>query len=207
VIAALISAAPDLALGISYFITWISPGALGTRSFGYLLLMMLLEFLVIHSSAFMGVIIVAGPASRVKRTLSVVGLGVFYSVFIVGFAAIFQQWWPITAFWLLILNRLTPVLLGTRLTSEQTTAQSVGWAASVGLYLLWAFATTLLPVPHLGVTADVIAANKLPGEGLWVDEPYRVIAFGALYFTSQGAVEILGAWGARRRRRVDPAIV
>src|SRR5262245_5947535 len=149
--------------------------------------MMLVEFFVIHSSAFMGVIIVAGPSSRFKKMMSVVGLGIFYSVFIVAFAAIFQQWWPSTAFCLLILNRLTPVLLGTRLTSDQEAVQSVGWASSVLLYLLWAFATTLLPVPHLGVTADVIAANKLPGSGLWVDEPNRVIAFGAFYFTSQGA--------------------
>jgi hypothetical protein len=196
------SAAPDLLLGGSYAITWVSPTALGARSFDYLLLMLLFEFIVIHSSAFMGMAIL-GDISRLKRVGIVLGFGLFYSTFVAAFAAIFHTWWPATAFAALTLNRLTPVLFGTRFTEDQSALQAAGWAISVGLYLVGAFATVLLPIPHLGVTADVIANAHLPGSGLWVEEPYRLLAFGAFYYLAQAAVELNGIGRARE----EPAIV
>jgi hypothetical protein len=43
--------------------------------------------------------------------------------------------------------------------------------------------------------ADIIAQLGLPRSGLWVDEPHRVIAFGAIYFG-------LSAWSKWRDWRV-----
>jgi len=44
----------------------------------------------------------------------------------------------------------------------------------------------LLPVPRLGITGG------LPGEttGLWVSEPHRALAFGAVYFLAQALFEL-----------------
>ena len=193
-----LSAAPDFALGASYLITWISPTAAGARSLQYLTLMAIFEFFVIHSSAFMGAALYLGHASRFLRVLMILGLLLFYSMFLVGISASVHEWWPVTAFCLLTLNRLTPVLFGTRPTEEQSSWQA-GWAISVVLYLGWIFATFLAPIPHLGVTREMIAANMAKINGDWAREPYRLLAFGTGYFTSQGAVELLRGVSASRR--------
>jgi hypothetical protein len=70
-----------------------------------------------------------------------------------------------------------------------------GWAVGAMAYLGAVFATTLLPVPELGIDAGVRAAADLPGGGLWIDEPQRVIAAGFLYFTMLGLSELADhAW-------------
>lgn len=53
-------------------------------------------------------------------------------------------------------------------------------------------------LPELGVTAGVQVELALPGSGLWIDEPQRVLAFGALYFglTAVGEVLSRGRSGA-----------
>lgn len=63
------------------------------------------------------------------------------------------------------------------------------------------FATTLLPIPKFGVSEEVVRGQKLPGGGLWIDEPHRVIAFGFLYFTALAISEVFtNAWVARGER-------
>lgn len=71
-------------------------------------------------------------------------------------------------------------------------AQVVGYLM---LTMLLAFFTTLVPMPALGITPEVVAGQHLPGSGLWVDQPQRVIAFGFLYFAAVGVSELYGhAW-------------
>jgi hypothetical protein len=191
-----LSAAPDFMLGASYLLTWISPTAIGARSLQYLTLMAIFEFFVIHSSAFMGAVVYLGDVSRLVRVLMILGLLMFYSLFIVSISASFHEWWPVTAFCLLTLNRLTPLVFGTRPTEDQSSWQA-GWAISVVLYLGWIFATMRTPLPHLGVTREMVAANIAKINGDWAREPYRLLAFGTGYFISQGAVELLRGLSAR----------
>nr|ADC36069.1 hypothetical protein [uncultured bacterium 213] len=183
------SAVPDLTLGVSYLTTWISPGAFGARSLHYLTLMALLEFVVIHSAVFMGAVAV-GEAPRSTRTALIVGLAVFYSIFVVGFALGLGAWWPVSAFWLLTLNRLTGVLFSTAPSGQEKDAMGRDWATSMALYIGWAFVTVFAPVPRLGITAAVAASNRVPGTGLWIDEPFRLVAFGAAYYLSRGVLEL-----------------
>jgi hypothetical protein len=187
----LLSASSDLGLGASYLITWISPTAFGSRGFPYLLLVMLFEFIVIHSAALMGSTILS-DGSRLKKFGSVLALAALYSLFVFAYVAIFHVWWPATAFALLTLNRLTPVLLGTRRNAGSAIAQT-GWAASAATYVIVVILTVLVPLPRLGVTPAVVAAAHLPGTGIWVDEPYRLLAAGGFYFTVQGLAELF-AW-------------
>lgn len=64
-------------------------------------------------------------------------------------------------------------------------------------YLAFVFVTTLLPMPKLGITPAVVDAQDLPGSGLWIDEPHRVIAFGFLYFSTWGISELYAhRWAA-----------
>ncbi len=185
----LFSALPDFALGAVFLITWIRPGAFGGRSIGYLMLVMLLEFINVHSAAFMGNAILA-PAARATKVGSIIGLGLFYTLFVGGFSLAFRRWWPLAAFWGLTLNRLTPVLFGRAPQGREKEFVQRGWAVGVMLYLLGAFTTTVLPLPRLGISSAVIQAQELPGSGLWIDQPWRVLAFGFLYFTGWGLSEL-----------------
>jgi len=59
-----------------------------------------------------------------------------------------------------------------------------------GAYVGFAFLTTVIPLPVLGITAEVIAAQGFTESGIWIEQPYRVIAFGFLYFSALGLYEL-----------------
>lgn len=177
-------------MGLAFLVTWIDPFSLGNNMPQYLLLVMLMEFIIIHSAGFMGVVIY-GSGERKKRILLVIGLGLFYSLFVAGFALSFGEWWPLWAFWLLIVNRLMSGMFEGDNNEEKKKVVMGMWVINVVCYLVGVFATTLLPVPELGITPHVISAMNLSGEGVWIEEPYRVLAFGWLYFTVVGLFEFM----------------
>ncbi len=59
--------------------------------------------------------------------------------------------------------------------------------------------TTVAPVPKLGVTRAVRDAQELPGEGLWIDEPHRVVAAGCFYFLLLAVFQFVTHLRVRRR--------
>jgi hypothetical protein len=95
---------------------------------------------------------------------------------------VFRSWWPIASFWGLTLNRLLGVILGRVPEAEQKAFVMRGWVAAIFFYIGRCMATIFLPVPRLGITSAVVAAQHLPGSGLWVDHPEKGIACGVLYF-------------------------
>jgi hypothetical protein len=185
---AVVAAIPDLALGLVFLAAWIAPRALQQNLIGQLIVVMLMEFIIIHSSAFMGLAMFK-PGPRRARVMSVLGLGAFYTLFVVGFALAFQTIWPLVSFWGLTLNRLLSVILGQAPDGQEQLFIRKGWAASAILYLGFAFLTVVPPVPRLGVTPDVVSALHLPSSGLWISQPWRVLAFGFLYYTATAISE------------------
>ncbi len=156
-----------------------------------LLLVMLLEFIIVHSSAFMGQVMVGG-LSRQSKARSLLGLCAMYTLFVGGFALAFRTWQPLLSFWLLTLNRLLSVVLGQAPDGEEKELLQRGWAVSTLAYLGFTFLTIVLPVPRLGITRAVALAQQLPSSGLWVDQPHRAVALGFLYFTAVGISELGG---------------
>jgi hypothetical protein len=182
---ALLAALPDFGIAGLFLLTWIAPRAVGIEYVGRLLLVMLLEFIVVHSAGFMGAVAIADQP-RAKKVLLMVGLGGFYTLFVGAFGLAFSAWWPLGAFWALVLNRLLGVILGQAGDDDSRMLVMAGWAAGVVAYLGTAFATIMLPVPRLGMTEAVVQAAALPGSGLWIEEPHRVLAMGFLYFSLLG---------------------
>ena len=189
VTASVIAALPDLALGIAFLITWIDPNALGERVVRHLMLLMLLEFIVIHSAAFMGSVAIA-QTSAWRKTGTILGFGLLYSVFAGSFSLAFSTPWPLIAFWGLTLNRLLRVILGGGFSNDEKQLMNREWATTAGLYVLFVFLTIVPPVPRLGVTSAAMEGQDLPGSGIWIDEPQRLIAFGFLYFTTLAVVSL-----------------
>jgi hypothetical protein len=197
--ARVIAAAPDVAIGVSLLAAWIAPHAVGLDKLTYGLQLMLLEFIVIHSAAFMGATAIADTPIQ-KKILAVLGLGVLYTVFIVGFSLAFGDWWPVWAFWGLTLNRLLTVILSGQPKGEDASSMKAGWAISVALYLFWVIGTLLLPLPRLGIEPGMLASGGEGASGVWVDQPHRLLAAGAGYFLSQAYVELRTPKWARAMR-------
>jgi hypothetical protein len=198
-IASILNAAPDFATAGVFLVTWIAPATFGEQALKRLMLVMLLEFVVVHSAAFMGTVAVA-PAGRAKRALGIVGFGAFYSLFAAAMGLAFQSWWPVIAFAGLTLNRLLGVLLGQVPDAEQKAFIRMGWVASVEFFVGGCFLTMLLPVPALGVTPAVVAAQHFSVTGLWIEEPQRVLAFGVVYFALTGWSDLAShTWAAKHR--------
>jgi hypothetical protein len=186
-----VTAAPDFAIAGACLATWVAPTRIGTPRIGDLLLLMLIEFIVVHSAAFMGNAAYA-DAPRTTRAKRVLGLGVFYTLFVVGFAAGFKTWWPLIGFWALTLNRLLGALVGQAPSGTERQLIQRGWGVGALFYLLAVMITAFAPVPAFGIDAAAIQAANLPSSGLWVEQPYRVVAAAFLYFTARGLSELAG---------------
>ena len=187
----LLSAIPDFVLSACFFAAWIRPDLTTPNVLRWMLITMLLEFIVVHSAGFMGVAAFGGKP-RGARIAAVVGLGLFYTLFVVGFCLAFKTWWPLGSFWLLTLNRASPIILGAAPEGQEQSYVMTGWAASTLFYLLGCFATTVPPIPSWGFTPGVVASMHLGGGGLWIDQPWRAIVFGGLYFGAVGLFELFG---------------
>ncbi|MFN8588419.1 MAG: hypothetical protein U0704_11550 [Candidatus Eisenbacteria bacterium] len=187
----LASALPDFALATVCVLAWIAPESLHEGVVPWILLTMLVEFVVVHSAPFMGLQLVADmPAARKVR--NVVAIGGFYSIFLLGFSLAFHAWWPFTSFWLLTLNRLTVLWFRQGESGREGATLRASWAAGALCYLGGVFLTTLAPVPRLGLTVGYVESLRLSGGGLWIEQPWRVVAFGALYFAAIGFFEATG---------------
>ena len=181
----LLAALPD-AITASFFLSaWIAPAWLGTDQIGNLMMVMVVEFFVVHSSGFYAGILAATDTARAKRVLAMLCLIAVYAVFMLLFYALSRNPWPIYAFVWLLASRFVHVLLAPA-DSEQAILRAVRlWAVSVGSYVLGAIATILLPLPPLGITPEVIASLSFDSAGTWSVRPHTVLAFGALYFAIQ----------------------
>jgi hypothetical protein len=187
----IVAAFPDAVTAAVFALLWVAPLAFGASGVRNAMLVMLVEFVLVHASGFMGVIMLSDRTSRGMRVAALLGFAVFYLLFIGTFVAVFAQWWPLFAFAWLLLGKLAVVLGAHRLdVGERQRVQST-WALSVLFYLGGVFATTLLPLPRLGVQPDVLPLLGLTGSGVWVDAPHCVLAFGCVYFG-------LGAWSKWR---------
>jgi hypothetical protein len=194
------AAAPDLALAGVYLWCWIEPLAWRKTLVADLMLVMLVEFLVVHSGPFLGVLVMGDDSSvsRATRLKMLLGLGAVYLLFAGGMSAAFETWGPVLVFVWLIGAKLYAILLGRAPDGAEQTRQMALWALSVLFYLGAVFATLFLPVPKFGVTRHGHYYG-VPGEGEWVSHPNTVIAAGLLYFGALALVKLLEnpAWWAK----------
>ena len=181
----LFAALPDAITAGVFLTVWVAPAVAGRERIKNLMLTMLIEFIVVHSSGFYGGILAMKDTSRVKREFALLGFATFYLIFVLAFSLGFGSAWPIWAFLWLLGSRFVHLWVAPANDDEATTRMMTLWAISVAAYVLGAIATVMLPLPALGITPAVIASLDLKGGGEWIARPYTVLAFGALYFGIQ----------------------
>lgn len=177
----MLAALPDAITSAVFLSLWIAPLWLGADGVRNAMLVMLVEFVLVHASMFLGSAIVSADSTS-RRLTAMLGFTLFYGLFIAAFAFAFAAWWPFVAFAWLLLGKLTIAVDRSRSAPQRLRRMQSEQVLATVAYLVGVFATTLLPLPRLGIDADVVARLGLPGGGLWVDRPHTVIAFGTLYF-------------------------
>ena len=186
----LVAAAPSALMAVVFLIAWIDPAYFGAPYVKNLMLVMLFEFVVMHSSVMCNAIIGATSSPLTLRLSLLLGLTAFYSSFVFAFAFAFHSWWPLWVFGYLFVCRFVYLVVPGEFERKIAGASKV-WVASALAYLLGAFFTVLMPLPRLGITPDVIDAMQMSKNmsGAWVDKPWIVLAFGAIYFAAQAAAQ------------------
>lgn len=180
------AALPDTVTASVFLTLWIRPLAFGVHGVRNGMLVMIVEFVLIHATIFLPIalaVLVSGFKSRARGVAAVAVLVAIYLFFIVALSAAFQSWWPFIAFtWLLLGKAGLPIV-------EATGADDGGhevavWLVSVLTYIIGGLLITVLPLPQFGFADIEHGVLGLPSgaSGIWIDEPYRVMAFGALYF-------------------------
>jgi hypothetical protein len=203
-LADVVSAVPDLLLAASFLAAWVNPATRGVPTVRRLVMIILLEFFIVHSSGFMSAIAVGDRERRTTITMTL-GLGAFYTLFLAAFSAGFGDWWLLGSFWLLMGNRLLGLILGQSPDEKRQSFIMGSWAVSVAAYLLAVSIGAVSEPPALGVTASVIHAQGFTIGGLWTEKPQTALAAGAIYFAIMGAWELLIPPVVFRRERARDA--
>lgn len=199
---AIMSAIPDFLLAALFLWTWLHPTSLHPQMVKRLVSVVLLEFIIVHSAAFAGIVALS-DMQRARKAAALIGLGAIYMLFAWGISAGSDSKWPTIAFFGLMLNRLLGVLLGAVPSEAQKKYLGSCWTVGAAAYVGCVFLTIVTAVPALGVTPDVIASQHFSSGGLWPEQPYRALAVGALYYTIIGAWEILGIPLVMSKSRLD----
>lgn len=191
------AAGGDLCLAGAFLITWIWPYTFGEFAVHKFTFLMLLEFLVVHSTGFFAAIS-SRDETPLRRGLMFAGLLALYLLFAAGFSASYGGPWPLMAFAMLALPRAPSIILRPPDDDAQFMMMA-NWAAMTALYLFSIFFTLVYDIPPLGVTPEVIESQQFGIGGAWPEQPYRVMAHGAIYFTGQAVLAVLFEGLAFRR--------
>lgn len=179
----LLPALPDAAAAGVFLWSWIAPTALHAKFVGFLVLVLLIEFVVLQAGPFLGSIVYGAKMGldRSRRLRIAAVLGATYLLFAGLAAASFDSWYPFFIFVWLCGVKVFAALLGYDRNATGREREMTVWILSVGLYFAAIFLTFFAPVPMLGVTEDG-EAYGLRGQYEWANYPFKAMAAGFLYF-------------------------
>ena len=164
-----------------YIVAWVMPELLGPERVKQLMFAMLIEFLVLHSSAMFE----SGrpPGWSPEKYLSLlVGLGTIYVTFAALFAWAWDSPWPFYAFLWFFFCRYFRLLTYPSLPEDPD--RTTFYVANLGTFFVAMFVLPL-PLPRLGLTPEFTTAMQIAGSGTLVQEPRLLITFGVTYFLLQ----------------------
>jgi hypothetical protein len=182
--AKLASAIPDIGTASLFAWCWIDPVALRPELASALGQLMLMEFLVIHSSAFVGALMVS-DARPARKAAGGLFLTAVYMSFAAGFTLSHGSWWPFAGFFWLLLSRGATALAGRNAGIAAGRRMIFYWFGGLALYVLGALAARELPLPAGG-----FAEVYVPWTG-WGMSREGVMAWGLLYFGALALLKLL----------------
>jgi hypothetical protein len=198
-VAALFSAVPQLWLGWTLYGVLYEPLAGANRMWATdTWLIMIMEFFLVHAGFMsMGIVMVRDEVKL--RVLVTIALAGFYALFFLAFWHISDRSLIVLAPAVLLAGRLIDAHSGgTNMFGERAFVSVTG----VLLYLIGVFATAIPDTfPPFGFTPEVMTELRPAfgdSGGLWIDDPQRVVTFGAAYFFANCVLDIIrGLYMAR----------
>jgi len=178
-----LSALPDALTASAYAFTWVAPLAISTNMVKILMLGMIMEFLLLHSGAFIGFIVLRPTVPKLVKSVVILGLGALYLRFVLGFSAALDSWWPVWNFLWLLFAKFALVWIVPQPAAAEAKRTIKLWGFSVVVFFAAMFVTTFVPIPRFGITEKVLSAIALPGSGLWISDPQTVVVSGMVYFS------------------------
>lgn len=188
----IVPALPDAATAVFFLLLWCAPHWLPAYALETALALMAVEFILLHATVMLGSSVMSVEAGARRPWGRLIGLSLAYLLFVVVWSWLFQALWPLVAFAWLLLSKLR-LLFQPGPSQTQRQRMYSDWGIASMAYFGACIATAFLPVPGLGLTPDVVAAARLAGGGLWVEQPQTVVAAGALYFSLVSLSRLL-AW-------------
>jgi len=202
-LAPLASAIPYFLLAYTFVRVWRTPLSVDGGSWvPFAVGLMVLEFILLHSGAFMGSLVV-GDIPRGRKVLLFLGMVAMYGLFALGFSLSVGSWAIMKVYAFLMAGRYLTVMFASPQDRPLLLLRS---GVGVVFYLGAVFLTLFIPVPEGGLDHGVLEQvypNR--GSGVWERQPEVAIAAGVLYFTAMGVFELLltGKRGDRWAARVS----
>lgn len=190
----LLSALPDAVTACGCLIVWIAPRALGDDAVKTVLLMLLMEFILVHATGFFTAIAAPADAPKAGRIAKLCGLALFYMLFVAVWAWAFRAWWPVAVFAWMLVGKVGWVYANPRGRTDEIARQMTAWSFSVVAYIGAVFAGVAFPLPRLGLDAATVASLHLPASGLWIEHPHVAVASAFLYYTALALFKGRGGW-------------
>lgn len=184
-----LAALPHFGFAGAFLFVWLHPLHYGDKTVSRFMMIMLLEFFVVHSTGFLNAVAFSGD-SLIRRAAMFLGLLGFYVVMVGGISLGFGTLSPLLAFLALMVSKF-PAAVMQRNQGEGMSFAMMQWAGMVVCYLAAVFAGVILPLPSLGVTPEVIALQEFEGSGAWLEAPQTVLASGFIYFGLLGLFEMV----------------
>jgi len=185
-------AVPDIGILLLSFALWIAPRAVGVERLEEFLLLFAFEFVAVHAAGVLSLILKPeSTALGLPRWMMLFGYLAGVGALVAVIAVLRNEVWPFFAFWGVTGNRLAAWYRAPDVATRREGMQS--WVASPAFYLVSALLTSFMPVPALGISAEVVAdAGLVARSGLWAAKPERGLACAILYYGLQ-------AWWRRRQ--------
>ncbi len=190
----LLSALPDVVTACCCLIVWIAPRALGSDAVKSVLLMMMMEFILVHATGFFTLVASPDGTLPTRRIAMLAGLSLFYMLFVGVWAYVFHVWWPVIVFLWLVVGKVGWIYANPRDRSNETGRQMVAWAFSVVAYLGGVFGGLFLPLPRLGFDDATVASLHIAMKGEWMEHPHTAIAGAVIYYTALAPYKAAGGF-------------
>jgi hypothetical protein len=146
--AKLASAIPDIGTASLFAWCWTNPVAWRPELASVLGQLMLMEFLVVHSSPFVGGLM-ASDARPARKLAGGLFLTAVYMFFAAGFTLSQGSWWPFAGFFWLLLSRGATALASRHAGLAAGRRMLFYWFGGFALYLLSGLAVRELPLPAM----------------------------------------------------------
>lgn len=176
----------NLMVAYQFLILWISPSIEDPEKIKAYAMLMVFEFILVHSGVFMAVM---------PKKISLFVFVPFYAIFAFGLNAAMKDNTLFIIYLLVVLNRMrfafsdvTPTIKSRIIITSILAAVS---------YLILAFAVVLPRdyIPTFGLNEKFLITSgytfNKTGSGIFVDSPHIAICLGVLYYCSLALIEVL----------------